>query len=292
YIEGRLVRRGLNGNERGKLADTAAVFALVVDSDPDKGMGWIPTARPSMTVETSPGNSQFWFFLRDAISPELAQKLGERIRHAVHSDHDPGNPVQPYRVAGTINYPNAKKIGRGRVTVPTRLVEFDPEVLWTREQIEEAFPLPESKDGGGAEPGAGTAGDEAGIPDETLRVIRDGVPKGQQSDAFWNVILVLKQSGWSSNGVVALLEKYPDGIAQKYRGRLQREVERIWNKLGDGPPAAADSIELVRACDVEMKEIDWLWSNHLARGKLSLLSGPSELGKSTIAIDFAARLSR
>src|SRR5262245_36932150 len=174
YIEGRLVRRGLNGNERGKLADTAAVFAPAVDSDPDKGMGWTPTARPTMTVETSPGNSQFWFFLRDAISPELAQKLGERIRHAVHSDHDTGNPVQPYRVAGTINYPNAKKIGRGRVTVPTRLVEFDPEVLWTPEQIEEAFPLPESKDGGGAEPGAGTAGDEAGIPDETLRVIRDG----------------------------------------------------------------------------------------------------------------------
>jgi len=45
-------------------------------------------------------------------------------------------------------------------------------------------------------------------------------------------------------------------------------------------------------CDVEMKKINWLWSNHLARGKLTLLSGPSELGKSTIAIDLAARLSR
>jgi len=136
YCEGRTVREGLRGNERGKLADTAAVFALVIDSDADKGMGWSPTARASLTVETSPGNYQYWLFLREAIDPNLAQKLGERIRNAVHSDHDTGNPVQPYRVAGTINYPSAKKIERGRVTVPTRLIEFDPEALWTPEEIE------------------------------------------------------------------------------------------------------------------------------------------------------------
>jgi putative DNA primase/helicase len=43
---------------------------------------------------------------------------------------------------------------------------------------------------------------------------------------------------------------------------------------------------------VEMKPIDWLWSNHLARGKLTILSGASELGKSNIAIDFVSRVSR
>ena len=69
-----------------------------------------------MTVETSPGNFQFWFFLKAAVTAELAQKLGERIRHAVNSDHDTGNPTQPYRIAGTINYPNANKIARGRIT--------------------------------------------------------------------------------------------------------------------------------------------------------------------------------
>src|SRR5262249_47632844 len=142
YIEGRTVREDLRGNGRGTLAETRAVFALVIDSDADKGMGWTPTptTRPSMTVETSPGNFQFWFFLREAVDPPRAKKLGERIRRAVNSDHDTGNPTQPYRVAGTINYPSPTKIKRGRVTVPTRLVEFDPEVLWTPEEIEQAFP--------------------------------------------------------------------------------------------------------------------------------------------------------
>jgi hypothetical protein len=40
YIEGRLVPASLRGSERGTLKDTVAVFALAVDSDADKGMGW------------------------------------------------------------------------------------------------------------------------------------------------------------------------------------------------------------------------------------------------------------
>ena len=71
YIEGRLVDPGLRGKKRGELKDTVCVYALVVDSDADKGMGWIPPAgmRPTLTVETSPNNAQFWFFFERALSP-------------------------------------------------------------------------------------------------------------------------------------------------------------------------------------------------------------------------------
>ena len=64
YIEGRTVRETLRGTGRGTEEDTSAVFALVVDSDGDKDKGWTPTIRPSVTVATSPGNFQFWFFSR------------------------------------------------------------------------------------------------------------------------------------------------------------------------------------------------------------------------------------
>jgi hypothetical protein len=56
YIEGRAVRPGLNGSERGKIEDTTFVFALVVDSDADKGKGGNVTVRPSLAITTSPGN--------------------------------------------------------------------------------------------------------------------------------------------------------------------------------------------------------------------------------------------
>jgi hypothetical protein len=188
-----------------------------------------------MTAETSPGNFQFWFFLKTAVDPALAQKLGELIRHAVNSDTDTGNPTQPYRVAGTVNYPNAKKIARGRVTVPTHLIACDPTALWTPEDIEQAFPA-QPKTNGNSGAGASAGGsDEASIPADTMRIIRDGpsasASNRDRSQTFWNVMRVLKGLGFTVEGIVNLLERYPDGISKKYEGRLRQEVERAYNKL-------------------------------------------------------------
>jgi hypothetical protein len=251
YIEGRTLPVSLRGSERGKLEVTIAVFALVIDSDADKGMGWTPpaTIRPSMIVETSPGNFQFWFFLRAALDAERAQKLGERIRHVVNSDHDTGNPSQPYRVAGTVNYPDAGKITRGRVTVWTRLIALDPTSLWTPEDIERAFPaaVQQSKGNGSGAPVAGGNGgaaapvslssptpNEASIPSDTMRVIRDGPTKGNARDrslAFFNVMIALKGLGFTLERIIELLERYPEGVAKKYEGRLRYETEREYNKI-------------------------------------------------------------
>jgi RepB DNA-primase from phage plasmid len=122
YIEGRLIRPGLRGKKRGDLGDTACCFALAVDSDADKNMAWIPPfgVKPTLVVQTSPpGNFQYWFFLTRALSATHAQRLGEGLRKATHSDSDTGNVTQPYRIPGTTNYPNRVKIARGRVITPT-----------------------------------------------------------------------------------------------------------------------------------------------------------------------------
>jgi hypothetical protein len=232
YIEGRTVCLELRGKQRGGFEDTVATFAYTVDGDADKGMGGAPLARVSLTVETSPGNFHHWFFLKEAITDwRRAKALGDRIRAAVGADHDTGTITQPYRVAGTVNYPGPKKLVRGRVTVPTKIIEFDPEALWTAEELEQAFPAPERKaDAGTRAPPPAGAPDESSIPADTMRVICDGVPesmpKKDRSFAFFNVIVVLKQDGWTVDGIAALLEKYPGGIAAKYVGRLRHEVER------------------------------------------------------------------
>jgi putative DNA primase/helicase len=290
YVEGRTVRRGLGAKERGKLEDTVAVFALVVDSDADKGAAWSPTVPTSLAVETSPGNMHAWFFLERAVDAPTGQAQGERLRAATHADADTGNVCQPYRVAGTVNYPGKKKRERGRIVTWTRSLGFDPETLWTPERFAQEFPATAPKTNGQAN-GAADA-DESTIPTETLDAIKD-TSAGKRGGRLWNILMVLKECGFTIDGIVALLERYPDGVAAKYRGRLRREVERVWDKLANQPaPNAKHEVALRPGCDVEMKSIDWLWSNHLARGKLTLLSGPSELGKSTIAIDLAARLSR
>ena len=121
YIEEDFVNAGVRGKKRGELSDTSCCFALAVDSDADKNMAWIPPlgVRPTLVVETSPGNHQFWFFFERALSPRRAQRLGESLRKATRGDSDTGNLCQPYRIGGTVNYVNKVKIARGRIVTPT-----------------------------------------------------------------------------------------------------------------------------------------------------------------------------
>jgi hypothetical protein len=227
YIEGRTVRRGLAGKQRGGLADTVAVFALVVDSDADKGAAWTPVVPTSLAVETSPGNAHFWFFLESAVDAATGQALGERLRAATNSDSDTGNVCQPYRVAGTTNYPGKKKRERGRIVTWTRSLGFDPETLWTPERLEQEFPATNGS-GGAVQPGPKP--DESDIPADTLDAIKDP-SEGDRGRRFWNIVVVLKDLGFTIDGIVALFERYPNGTAAKFRGRLRHQVEIVWNKL-------------------------------------------------------------
>ena len=146
YIEARTVRRGLRGKKRGEAEDTVAVFALVVDSDADKNEAWTPNVPVSLSVETSPGNEHSWLFWERALDFKTGQEFGPRLRAATKTDKPTGNITQPYRIAGTVNYPSDKKKQRGRGNVSTRILNFDAKVLWTLEQFEQEFP---KSNGGG-----------------------------------------------------------------------------------------------------------------------------------------------
>ena len=231
YVEARTVRGDLGLRRRGELQDTVAVFALVIDSDADKDLAWQPTAQASMTVETSPGNFQYWFFLEKAVSAEVGKKLGERIRAASHADHDTGTVTQPYRIAGTVNYPSARKRARGRTVAGTALVEIDP-IIWTPEEIERAFPASENKSNGSWDAhNQERSPDEKDLPADLLALIRNGVEQSRRSTEFFRAIARLKQLGWTIDGITWLFEKYRAGIAKKYDGRIRAEVKRAYEKL-------------------------------------------------------------
>src|SRR5262249_41978387 len=124
----------------------------------------------------------------------------------------------------------------------THLTKLNAEALWTPELIEEAFPLPATPGGGG---GGGAQPDESAIPADTLKVVRDGAADDKdRSLAFWKVVKVFNALGFTADGTLALLEKYPNGIARKYIGRLRQEVERVYNKLAQGPQPESESEQL------------------------------------------------
>src|SRR5262249_47403263 len=201
YSEARTVRADLRGNLRGSLEDTVWVFGLVADCDADKGKGGNIAVRPSLVIETSPGNFHYWYLFTRAIPADQAKIIGDVIRANSGTDQDTGVITQCYRVPGTPNYPSAAKQARGRITVePTRIFEQTGR-LWDPDELLKAFQpaaAPSTATAAASSPGAA---DQATLPDELLKDIREG-GVGKKNDKsrsalFQSVVDQLKRRHWS-----------------------------------------------------------------------------------------------
>jgi hypothetical protein len=121
YVEVRTVRPGLRGRERGSIKDTYAVFALVRDNDTyDAKKTGTTGFDASLVVASSAKASHDWVFLPPGLSVEEVYAIGRGMKARCGGDANTGVITQPYRVAGTPNYPSAKKRGRATGRAHTR----------------------------------------------------------------------------------------------------------------------------------------------------------------------------
>jgi hypothetical protein len=261
YIEARTVRREVTGTNRGELEDSQWVFALVIDADNDKTKAAAVRAEPSLTVETSPGNFQYWYFVDKALPAGEGQEIGKLIREALTGADKgaTGKPTQPYRLAGTINFPDAKKCSRGRYAVGVRVLEHTGK-LYTADELREAFKVAPGDDA----PDDSTHQDRsdfearAWVKWEALdfdlqRLIMYGATGDDKdrSAEFFKVVAKLKRKFWPLDAIVALFEKYENGIACKYRGRIREETKRCWDKI----ESARDDLPTIVLADGRLTQI-------------------------------------
>ena len=61
---------------------------------------------------------------------------------------------------------------------------------------------------------------------------------GDRSDQFFHAVKWLKDLQWSLDDIIALLNKYPDGIASKYvaSNRVAAEALRAYGKPDNSKP--------------------------------------------------------
>ena len=236
YVEARTIRKETPPRERGEGEKaTRAVFALILDRDGDKGMAGAEFLEPTMRVKTSPGNGHDWLVLDKALSYETARKLGETIRNKIGADNDTGVPTQPYRVAGTPNYPNAIKRERGRTTCETQYVNGGP--VYSFEMLLEAAG---GELLGDCEHNAVFDTAATGEIDATVEeLIAEPLPKGKRSTRFSHAVKSAVECGMTAADFEALCRENPQGCAQKYlpperRDELQKRIAEIWE------PHAAD----------------------------------------------------
>jgi putative DNA primase/helicase len=99
----------------------------------------------------------------------------------------------------------------------------------------------------------------------SIRVVRGGPPGGNLADRVDDEITVEKFE--------ELCAKIPETAqAPKHDG----EIELHWECMAE----------------VEAEPVDWLWAGRIARGKLTLIAGDPGMGKSQIALDIVARISK
>lgn len=126
YTGLQVMRQDLPRGSRGGRNDIVAVLGLVADMDADTGkIGTMPI-EASYVVETSPGNSQHVILLDKPMPPAKAEALAKALQKATGSDSGTGDITHVWRIPGSLNYPNAGKLARGRDPAPASVFFSEP----------------------------------------------------------------------------------------------------------------------------------------------------------------------
>lgn len=126
YICPNLMRPTLERNKKGTEADVVAVLALVADLDSDTGLSGHMPVEPNYVVESSPDNYQCFILLESAMQVPEAKALAGALRRGANADHCTVDMAHVWRVPGTLNWPNAKKLARGRDPEPVPVTVAEP----------------------------------------------------------------------------------------------------------------------------------------------------------------------
>src|SRR5262245_26541976 len=96
------------------------------------------------------------------------------------------------------------------------------------------------------------------------------------------------RSRCSSPSGARLMPKTPEQIADELLAKAGVRTKP------NGPQAGTTDVTLEweRMSDIEPEAVDWIWPGRIARGKLTLIAGDPGMGKSQIALDVVARITR
>ena len=103
----------------------------------------------------------------------------------------------------------------------------------------------------------------------------------------------------AETGMGAVSERTKPNHLQRAMPEVSALMQAELPGIGDRLPAFFEKgektkmkLELIKASDVEIKEVEWLWYPYIPYGKVTVLQGDSGDGKSTFVLNLAAMLSR
>lgn len=242
YIPPVLFRSDLPDGKKGAVNDIVSVLGVVADFDDEQASEYsqrLPI-EPSYVIETSKGRFQAGYYFDKPIDPETAKTIASRLCNDSACDHGTKDISHVWRVPGTLNYPNKKKVDSGRPTTPqpVELVHDNFDALISPDSIIESLSAIVAVNDTDTR---GTAGADIQkyppdisslhVKGTTKDLILNGAPRGERSNRGFAVICALVGSACLESKIIRIFDSYP--IGEKYRAKgngrlnwLQGEISR------------------------------------------------------------------
>lgn len=330
FIESRNAQRNLyfsinplstNQNKKAAKSDIAALAFLHADLDPRDGcdhrlerdrikrqIEGFPI-KPNLIIDSGGGFQVFWR-LREPISVngniEQLESYNRRIAMLVGADHC-WNIDRLMRLPGTVNLPNARKRAKGRRPAFAKVIRFD-EGAYALDDFDALLDGAEGAQAQGTRAQPEITVDDLHVSSEIKRLIREGKPKGQHSEAIFKVIRAMVKAGHADTEISTILLDPANKLSEKPLEHgpawLQAEINRARVKpdtegqAANGKDASSTgkqnrpSADVVCLADVEPEEVEWLWHPYIPIGKVTSIEGDPGLGKSWLLMAIAAAISK
>jgi len=321
YAPLAVMRRNLGRGEKGSERDVIATLGAVTDDDADAGRSARSPVGPNYVLQTSavPAANRQGFILFDRALPLAeAKPLLEALSRASGGDHGTKDASHVWRVPGTANWPNAKKVrerGRPRDPQPVTVLQPWDGTLTSVDDLRRVL----GASPGGERPQANGLGPAAPARDvaEIMSRLGAGLRKlikappiegEDRSETIASVIASMIRAGLSDAEIVAVIEVHPEGIGAKHADRddLGKEVARCREKFGaaealgktlteqllagrPAPSAAApqDEFDATPWTATDPKRLprrQWLYGRHYIRQFVTATISPGGIGKTSLVL--------
>jgi predicted P-loop ATPase len=253
YTPWAVFRHDLASGAKGTEKQVVVTLALVADLDNDKGelpLNALPLEAPYV-IESSDGNFQPIYPFARALANGEAKALAVSLSDFIGGDTGTKDLSHVWRVPGTLNWPNKKKLQRGRPSEPQPVrvakpftgILVDPAAL----QAALASGKPNGK-GRNKAGGKGNTGNEA--LDRLLRLCgaelvallraTPAVNEDRSATAF-RIMRKLIRKDFSDAEIKMLIEAFPQGAGARYaEGKdLEADIKRVREKVRGGWTNAA-----------------------------------------------------
>lgn len=250
-----LMRSDLKPGAKGDEQHVVASLGLVVDWDADKYQLDTLPLEPPYVIETSAGNLQPVFPLARALDNGKAKALAVALSDFVGADAGTKDLSHVWRVPGTLNWPNKRKVERGRPPEPqpVRVAKAFTGKLVDPEALAAALAASaKAKKGNGADPALDELLKRCGAE---LQGLLAAVPKlnEDRSKTAFNIIRRLIRKDFTDADIKLLVEAYPQGAGARYaEGKnLEAEITRIRKKVRHGGDGGGRRPAWLNACLTE-----------------------------------------